>query len=59
MVTIYIVPPSTIGEDAARNNLWGLNVTRLDARRGEYSSWSGAEGMCYMPQRLGNLVLLR
>ena len=53
------LPLSALGPPAQRNRVWGVNVTRLDARRGEYSSWSGAQGHCYSPQALGNLVLLR
>ena len=52
------VPLSAFGADAKRNPVWGMNVTRLDARRGEYSSWSGATGHCYSPQSLGNLIML-
>jgi hypothetical protein len=53
------VPVASLGPSAARNRIWGCNVTRLDARRGEYSSWSGARGYTYLPHLLGNLVLLR
>lgn len=52
------LPLTALGADVRDNAIWGLNVTRLDAARGEYSSWSGAKGMCYAPARLGNLVLL-
>jgi hypothetical protein len=52
------VPLSAFGPEAQRNRVWGFNVTRLDARRGEYSSWSGARGYCYAPQFLGNLIML-
>jgi hypothetical protein len=52
------LPLSAFGPDARRNRVWGFNVTRLDARRGEYSSWSGARGYCYSPQSLGNLIML-
>lgn len=51
------LPLSALGSAATQNRIWGLNVTRLDAARGEYSSWSGARGHCYAPQRLGNLIL--
>lgn len=51
------VPVAALGRTASLNRVWGLNVTRLDARRGEYSSWSGARGYCYSPKRLGNLIL--
>jgi len=53
------VPLASLGEAAMRNRIWGCNITRLDARRGEYSSWSGARGYTYAPHLLGNLVLLR
>ena len=53
------VPIAALGPAASRNRIWGCNVTRLDARRGEYSSWSGAQGYTYLPHLLGNLVLLR
>ena len=52
------VPLDALGPQARHNPLWGFNVTRLDARRGEYSSWSGARGQCYLPQSLGNLIML-
>jgi len=52
------VPLAALGPQARQNRVWGLNVTRLDARRGEYSSWSGARGCCYSPQALGNLIML-
>lgn len=53
------IPFDTLGPAARRERVWGLNITRLDARRGEYSSWSGARGYCYSPQALGNLILQR
>ena len=53
------LPLTALGPDAVRNRIWGFNVTRLDARRGEYSSWSGTRGHRYLPRSLGNLVLLR
>jgi hypothetical protein len=52
------VPLSAFEPPARRTRVWGLNVTRLDARRGEYSSWSGVRGNCYRPQSLGNLIML-
>ena len=52
------LPLAALGARATDNTLWGFNVTRLEARRGEYSSWSGARGSCYRPQALGNLLLL-
>ncbi|MFH1745982.1 MAG: glycoside hydrolase domain-containing protein [Planctomycetota bacterium] len=53
------LPLAALDSEALEQLIWGLNVTRLDARRGEYSSWSGAHGYCYSPKSLGNLVLLR
>ena len=52
------LPLESLGSAAQQKPLWGFNVTRLDARRGEYSSWSGARNTCYTPQSLGNLILL-
>lgn len=52
------IPLAAFGPEARQSRIWGLNVTRLDARRGEYSSWSGTQGQCYAPDRLGNVVLL-
>ena len=52
------IPLDAFDPQTRRNNYWGLNVTRLDARRGEYSSWSGARGNCYSPQSLGNLIMV-
>jgi hypothetical protein len=53
------IPLDSLGESAARNRLWGVNITRLDSRRGDYSSWSGAKGHCYLPELLGNLILTK
>jgi len=52
------IPLDSLGPEARRQRVWGVNVTRLDARRGEYSSWSGARGHCYLPQTLGSLIML-
>jgi len=53
------LPLAALGRAALENPYWGFNITRLDARRGEYSSWSGARGYSYTPRALGNLVTLR
>lgn len=53
------LPLAALGPAAARNELWGVNVTRLDARRGEYASWADASGMCYSPELTGNLLIVR
>lgn len=51
------IPLSAFDAPSLRRRVWGVNVTRLDSRRGEYSSWSGARDHCYAPESLGNLVL--
>lgn len=51
------IPLTAFEATTLRNRIWGCNVTRLDAARGEYSSWSGARGNSYIPETLGNLVL--
>lgn len=53
------IPIASLGRPAIQNRIWGVNITRMDALRGEYSSWSGARGNCYLPQTLGNLILMR
>lgn len=53
------IPLSALDASALSSRIWGANVTRLDAKRGEYSSWSGARGTCYLPERLGNLIFAR
>ncbi len=50
------IPLAALGP-AAEPRILGCNVTRLDAARGEYSSWSAARGTAYSPARLGNLLL--
>lgn len=51
------VPLAAFDATAWETRIWGCNVTRLDAARGEYSSWSGAQGDCYRPELLGNLIV--
>lgn len=53
------IPMEMLGRAASTNRIWGMNVTRLDARRGEYSSWSGAKRHCYSPRTMGNLIIAR
>lgn len=56
---IELAMPLTAFDAPARTSrVWGVNIARLDARRGEYSSWSGARGHCYNPASLGNLIVL-
>lgn len=53
------LPLSAFDAAALRSRVWGCNITRLDSRRGEYSSWSGAQGYCYSARALGNLIVSR
>jgi hypothetical protein len=49
------IPLATFGP-TANARVWGLNVTRLEPQRGEYSDWAAAPRYCYDPRTLGNLV---
>jgi hypothetical protein len=49
------IPVASFGP-TANPRVWGLNVTRLEPQRGEYSDWAGAPRYCYDPRTLGNLV---
>ena len=51
------IPLSAFGPAAFDNAIWGFNVTRFDAARQEFSTWSGAKGNAYDPLSLGNLAL--
>lgn len=51
------IPLAALPESARNNRVWGVNVARVSARLGEYSSWSGAAGTCYRPELLGNLLV--
>jgi hypothetical protein len=53
------LPLAALEPAASKSRIWGCNVTRLDSRRGEYSSWSGARGNAYSPETLGNLLVPR
>jgi hypothetical protein len=50
------IPIASFGPEAAKNHIWGFNMTRLEPRRGEYSDWARAPRYCYDPRTLGNLV---
>jgi len=50
------IPKSAFGRRGNRSKIWGLNVTRLDPSRSEYSNWAAARRHCYDPATLGNLV---
>ena len=50
------IPLSAFGPAAFDNAIWGFNITRWDAARQEFSTWSGAQGNAYDPLSLGNLA---
>ncbi len=50
------IPIASLGEHAAANRVWGLNLTRLEPTRGEYSDWARVPRHAYDPRALGNLV---
>ena len=51
------VPLRDINPDGHTQTVWGFNLTRWDAARQEFSTWSGAVGNAYDPLSLGNLFL--
>lgn len=51
------IPLEALGPAGGNRRIFGCNVTRFDAARGEYSSWSAARGSTYSPARLGNLLM--
>jgi hypothetical protein len=52
------IPLAAFGDHtAAEHVIWGLNITRNDGPREEFSNWAGAVGNAYDPLSLGNLYL--
>lgn len=51
------VPLRDISLEGHTQTVWGFNLTRWDASRQEFSTWSGAVGNAYDPLSLGNLFL--
>ena len=51
------IPFEAFNEDGVGHAIWGFNVTRFDAARQSFSTWSGARGNAYDPLSLGNLYL--
>lgn len=51
------IPFAAFGRPAPENEVWGVNFTRFDVFRQEYSNWSGAVSNVYDPMALGNLGL--
>jgi hypothetical protein len=50
------IPISSLGPQAMRNRIWGVNLTRMEPQRGEYSDWARATRYCYDARSLGNLI---
>ena len=51
------IPRSAFGPPSPARQIWGLNITRFDLARQEFSNWAGATGNAYDPLSLGNLAL--
>ena len=51
------IPLDSFDRGATAHAVWGFNITRYDASRREFSTWSGASGNAYDPLSLGNLYL--
>lgn len=51
------IPIGSFEALAGEHTVWGFNITRFDASRQEFSTWSGASGNAYDPLSLGNLYL--
>ena len=51
------IPLSSFPREYRSGRIWGINFTRFDRVRNEYSNWSGAVGYVYDPLRLGNLSI--
>ncbi len=50
------IPLAAFGRGVPVGEIWGFNLTRLDALNREFSTWSGAMGNAYDPLSLGNLI---
>jgi hypothetical protein len=50
------IPLSSLGPEAMRSGVWGVNVARLEPQRGEYSDWARAPRYCYDARSMGNLI---
>jgi len=51
------IPLQAFGVRTEGRQIWGLNLTRFDLARQEFSNWSGAARNVYDPLSLGNLAL--
>ncbi|GMU36605.1 MAG: DUF4091 domain-containing protein [Phycisphaerae bacterium] len=51
------IPRAVLAAAGAAPRVLGFNITRLDAERDEFSTWSAVRGNAYDPTRLGNLIL--
>ena len=51
------IPLAAFSRGDTHGEVWGFNITRLDAAGQEFSTWSGAVGNAYDPLSLGNLII--
>ncbi|MCP4246581.1 MAG: DUF4091 domain-containing protein [bacterium] len=51
------IPIDAFGVRTTGRQIWGINVTRFDRPRQEFSNWSAAAQNSYDPLSLGNLAL--
>lgn len=50
------IPLASLGPPPKPGQVWGINFTRLDPSRGEYSNWAWAPRHCFNPRTLGRLL---
>lgn len=50
------IPLASLGQPPRPGQVWGINFTRLDPSRGEYSNWAWSPRYCYNPRTLGRLL---
>ncbi|MHC4067170.1 MAG: hypothetical protein ACYSUI_22080, partial [Planctomycetota bacterium] len=51
------IPLDAFGVRGEGRQIWGVNFTRFDLARQEYSTWSGVNQSIHDPLALGNLAL--
>ena len=50
------IPLASLGQAPKPGQVWGINFTRLDPTRGEYSNWAWSPRYCFNPRTLGRLL---
>jgi hypothetical protein len=51
------IPLEAFAGVGERQRVWGVNMTRFNASRQEFSNWAGAVGNAYDPLSLGNIII--